>query len=122
MQRVVVILVSLCLLASGCMTLQGVPLPDKAGVPAAVKVGEQVEITTRSGETHRFKVTRVTEEAVEGAGVRVAYADMTSLQASRNDPAQTGVVLWIALGVVALIAAVYILKDAGELGAVAGTP
>lgn len=64
----------------------------------------------------------MTEEAVEGAGVRVAYADMTSLQASRNDPAQTGVVLWIALGVVALIAALYIVEHEDELGAVAGTP
>lgn len=36
MQRLVAALVSFCLLASGCMTLQGVPLPDKAGVPAAV--------------------------------------------------------------------------------------
>lgn len=119
MQRPLVIVVSMCLLGSGCMSLQGVPMPDKPGVPAAVLVGEHVEITTHSDGRHAFKVTRVSEDAIEGDGVRVAYADMTSLQARRTDPAQTGVVLWIALGVAALAAALYLLDHTDEFGTVA---
>jgi len=110
MQRSIAFVICVSFVLQGCSSLQGVQVPRTANERAAVKVGETVEVTTRTGTPQRFKVTEVTDDALVGKDVRVAYADMTSLQAMRADNAQTGVVLYIVGGVV-LVALVVVLID-----------
>jgi len=112
-QRAIALLIIATFLLTSCTSLQGVPLPgpDQPTATPAVKVGETVEVTTRGGETKRFKVTAVETDALVGDNVRVAYKDMTSLQVERSDPAQNGVVAWIVGGVLVTAAALIVLDN-----------
>jgi len=78
-------------------------VPQPGSGPAAVQVGDNVEVTTRAGQVHRFQVTEVTNDALVGKDVRIAYADTADLKAARQDQAKSRSVLWV-LGGVALLA------------------
>jgi hypothetical protein len=118
-QRVTALIVTLDFLLTACTSLQGVPLPgaDQPTATPAVNVGETVEVTTRAGETHRFKVTAVEADALVGEGVRVPYQDMTSLQAMRPDPAQNGLVAWVIGGILATALLIWAIDNADEAAA-----
>ena len=118
-QRAVALIVVLNFLLTACASLQGVPLPgpDQPTAVPAVKVGETVEVTTRAGETKRFKVTAVESDALVGKDVRVAYKDMTSLQVERSDGAKTGMVAWIVGGVVLTAGLIWAIDHLDEAGA-----
>jgi len=118
-QRAIALMIALNLILTACTSLQGVPLPgpDQPTAVPAVKVGETVEVTTRAGETKRFKVTAVESDALVGKDVRVAYKDMTSLQVERSDGAKTGMVAWIVGGVVLTAGLIWAIDHLDEAGA-----
>lgn len=74
-------------LASGCTSLQNVPLQhsDRSIAKPDVKVGESVVVTKNDGSKQKFTVTGVEDDALVGHNVRVAYADMSSLDVARSD-------------------------------------
>jgi len=109
-QRCVAAIITFCFFLTGCVSLQGVPMPPPGQKPA-VEVGEKVEVTTRDSRTLRFKVTAVEPDALVGKDVRVGYSEITSLQAERADAAQTGLIVWIVLGIVAVVAVAAIYAD-----------
>jgi hypothetical protein len=96
-------------LATGCASLQPVALDHSAGhvERPAVNVGESVVVKTTGGQTRKFTVTSVDDDALVGKGVRVPYADMTSLDVTRQGEHKmsTGVIVGIVVGVVALAVA-----------------
>ncbi|MEX0735078.1 MAG: hypothetical protein WDZ66_08570 [Steroidobacteraceae bacterium] len=57
-------------------------------------------MTTRAGQVHRFQVTEVTNEALVGKDMRIAYADISDLKAARKDESKSRSVLWVVGGVV----------------------
>ncbi|HEY4645746.1 MAG TPA: hypothetical protein VIH25_05645 [Steroidobacteraceae bacterium] len=120
-QRVIALIVTLNFILTACTSLQGVPLPgpDQPSATPAVKVGETVEVTTRAGEKLRFKVTSVETDALVGEEVRVAYADMASLQVERSDGARTGVAAWIVGGILLTAALIWAIDHLDEAGAAA---
>jgi hypothetical protein len=102
-------------LFTGCVSMRDVPLPAPGppGQTVAVKVGDKVQVQTKSGETFVFRVTAVESEALAGKSepvgkeMRVKYQDIASLQVERVDVARTslagvGTVL-IIVGVAALV-------------------
>jgi|SRR5882672_5880142 len=93
-------IITLVFALSACTSLQGVPMPAEPGKTPAVKVGEQVEVTNKKGETLKFRVTALEPDALVGKNVRVPYTDISILQVERTDPAQTGVTVWIVAGVI----------------------
>jgi hypothetical protein len=108
----VAILTGVNVLFTGCVSMRSVPLPV-SGQPTqtvAVKVGDKVQVQTRSGETFSFTVTAVESEALAGksepAGneVRVKYQDIAGLQVKEVDVARTAA--GVGVGVVVAIAAV----------------
>ena len=115
MRTFVAMLASACLVLGGCATFQGVPVPRQANERADVKVGETAEVTTRDGAKRQFKVSEVTDDALVGQGVRVAYADMTSLQVNRSDPSQTGVALYVVGGILVAVLVGYIVAHESEV-------
>jgi hypothetical protein len=102
--RLAIALVSaFCLFLQGCATMQPVQVPQTGSGPAAVQVGDTVELTTRAGREHRFPVTEVTDDALVGKDIRVAYADIADLKIASKDEAKSKSVMWV-LGGVALVA------------------
>ena len=105
--RLTTAITGLSLLVTGCVSLRSVPLPV-SGQPAAsvaVKVGDHVQVQTRSGETYQFEVTAVESDALIGKSRRVRYEDMAGLQVKHLDQLRTGVaVVGTTLGVLAVVA------------------
>jgi hypothetical protein len=107
LQRVVALVVLTTFLTTGCASLQPV-------APAAVQVGESVVLKTHSGETRKFKVTGVENDALVGENVRVPYADIASLDVRREGEhkMKPGVII----GIVAAAAALAVVLGSGGGG------
>ncbi len=96
-------------LATGCTSLQAVPLAQSSQGSARpnVEVGESVVVTKKDGAKQKFKVSAVNDDALVGQNVRVPYADMASLQVERSDGSHTKAILIGAaiVGAIAIAAA-----------------
>jgi hypothetical protein len=97
-------------LATGCASLQNVPLQhaDRSIAKPDVKVGESVVVTKNDGSKQKFTVTGVDDDALIGHSVRVPYADMTSLDVARSDGRHSnkGLIIGaVVLGAIAIAAA-----------------
>jgi uncharacterized lipoprotein YajG len=86
-KRAVALLTVAAFLTTGCTSLQNVPLTQRDQTIARpdVKVGESVIVTKKDGAKQKFTVTSVEDSALAGKNVRVAYADMASLDVQRSD-------------------------------------
>jgi len=109
-QRAIAVLCAVSFVLTSCYSLNPVLIPSGESPPAlpAVQVGDTVVVTTKKAtEKKTFVVTAVEADAVVGKGVRVAYADMTSLNVKRiRKGATTLAVVITALGILSIIAAV----------------
>jgi hypothetical protein len=96
-------------LTTGCASTQPVPVNQRAGhvERPAVNVGESVVVKTTGGQTRKFTVTSVEDDALVGKDVRVPFAEIASLDVSRPGAHKmsTGLIVGIVVGVVALAAA-----------------
>jgi hypothetical protein len=106
LRRAVALIAVTAFLTTGCASLQPVSLnhsADRIERPA-VNVGESVVVKTTSGQTRKFTVTSVENDALVGKGVRVPYAEMASLDVSRagEHKMSTGLIIGIVVGVAAL--------------------
>jgi hypothetical protein len=117
-QRALVFIVTASFTLTSCTSLQGVTLPsaERPSQLPAVKPGETVVLTTRSGQTQSFEVTAVEADALVGKNIRVPYADIATLNVRRFNSARTGIVA-IVVGAIALIAVlVAVIEDEGGFG------
>jgi hypothetical protein len=105
-RRAVALIAITAFLTTGCASLQPVALnhsADRIERPS-VNVGESVVIKTTSGQTRKFTVTSVEDDALVGKDVRVPYAQIASLDVSRagEHKMSTGLIVGIVVGVAAL--------------------
>lgn len=97
-------------LTTGCATTQPVALNHSGGhvERPSVNAGESVVVKTTSGQTRKFTVTAVEDDALVGKDVRVPYSEIASLDVARpgeHKKMSTGLIVGIVVGVVALAAA-----------------
>jgi hypothetical protein len=108
-RRAVSLVAVAAFLITGCASMQPIALNNSAGhvERPSVNVGESVVVKTKSGQTRKFTVTSVEDDALVGKDVRVPYSEMASLDVSRagEHKMNTGVIVGIVVGVVALAAA-----------------
>jgi hypothetical protein len=111
-RSIVAMLLGVSVLLSGCTTLRSVPVPapGQSSQTVSVKVGDKVEVQTKSGEKLAFTVTAIEPEALVGKAkeavneMRVRYQDIASLQVERVDKVRT---------TVAVVAIIVVLAGAG---------
>ena len=114
-RSLVALMTGVSVLFTGCVSMRSVPLPV-SGQPAqtvAVKVGDKVQVQTKSGETFVFKVTSVESDTLVGKvdplgkEVRIKYQDIASLQVERVDAVRTSLAgvetVLIIVGVATLV-------------------
>lgn len=109
-RRAIALIAATAFLTTGCASLQPVALNHSAGQVQrpSVNVGENVVVKTTSGQTKKFTVTAVEDDALVGQGVRVPYADMAKLDVARageHGKMSTGLIVGIVVGVAVLAAA-----------------
>ena len=90
----------------GCTTLQPLAI-NPSNLSNSLKPGDRVQIVTTRGEQMQFKVESVDENGLQGAGKRVAFSDIQSIDRKETDTMRTA---WVVIGVVA----------AGAIAAAAG--
>ena len=119
MQKGVVAMLAAAFLATGCTTLQNVPLAQsqQGSAKPGVEVGESVVVTKKDGAKQKFKVSAVNDDALVGQNVRVPYGDIASLQVERSDGSHTKAILIGA----AIVGAIAIAAAAGGGGGSGGS-
>jgi hypothetical protein len=102
-QRVIAVLTVASFLLTSCTTLQTVSIPSGESPPSlpGVKVGDTVVITTKAREKKKFAVTSIEADALVGRNVRVAYADMATLEVKRVDKGPTIAIVVVVVLVLA---------------------
>lgn len=105
-------------LATGCTSLQPVPMAQaqQGSARPNVEVGESVVVTKKDGAKEKFKVSAVNDDALVGQNVRVPYADIASLQVERSDGSHTKAILIGA----AIVGAIALAAAAGSSGGSGG--
>ena len=107
-QRVIAFVCVASFLVTSCTSLHRVSVPgsETSSTVPSVQVGDSVVVTTRAGEQKKFKVTAVEPEALAGKNVRVAYADMASLNVRQTSVGKTTLlVALVTLGVYMIVGA-----------------
>ena len=96
-RSIIALLLGMSVLFSGCVTMKSVPVPapGQSAEAVVVKVGDKVEVQTRTGEKYAFTITVIESDTLVGKTsssaqeVRVKFQDMASLQVAKVDPART---------------------------------
>ena len=103
MNKLIALLVSMAMLTTLSCTTRKVH-PIQTTLPQEkirdIKIGDTVKITTYSGEQYKFKVDRITKEAIEGEGNTVPLVEIEKVKKVRF----TGRRIAAALGIIALLA------------------
>jgi protein involved in polysaccharide export with SLBB domain len=106
-----VVLVLIVSLLSACATVEQLD-PSPEVLRSTLEVGDEVRITTVSGEEYEFTVESLDESSISGEGNVVSYADIAEIEAARVSDAESiaavavgGAALWyfIIAPLVALI-------------------
>lgn len=109
-RRAIALVAVTAFLTTGCASMQPVALTHSADGAArpSVNVGESVVVKTTSGQTRKFTVTSVEDDALVGKEVRVPYAQIASLEVSRpgEHKMSPGLIVGIVVGVAALALAI----------------
>lgn len=115
-KRAVALLTVAIFLTTGCTSLQTVPLEPGAGnTRPDIKAGESVVVTRKDGTRQKFTVLKVEDDALVGHNVRIAYADMSALEAQRADAGHGNKVLIIG-GILLGAAAIAVAASGGGGG------
>ncbi len=94
------VIVYACFAMLGCMTTQ--PLSaERTQLSQSLHPNDRVEIVTNGGQRLKFKVERIDENGLHGAGQDVAYDDIQSISLEKISAGRTALV---ALGAAAVAA------------------
>ena len=96
----VVIIMYSCFAVLGCMTTQPMSA-ERAQLSQTLHPKDRVEVVTKSGQTLKFKVEKIDDAGLHGAGQNVAFDDIESISREKIDAGRTSL---IALGVAAVAA------------------
>jgi hypothetical protein len=87
----------ICVALVGCTTMQPL-MVDSSRLSQALKRGDNVEIVTADGRQLQFAIDAVDDSGLQGAGQRVAYSDIKSINRKQVSAGRTALV---ALGIIA---------------------
>jgi hypothetical protein len=82
-QTIAIALLSLALF--GCAGHKQIEASSPDVVIQGVNVGDEVNINSKAGKHYRFVVTKITNKALYGEGVRVTYGEMSTVETKNKD-------------------------------------
>ena len=111
--RLISLLVSISLVVTASCTSKApaihTTLPQQK--VQGIKVGDTVKVTTHEGEEFKFKVERLTNEEIEGEGIKIALVDIATVKKVRF----TGTVIAITLVVIAMLVAIILISPGSDV-------
>ena len=94
---------------SSCTTIRPINETESRQLANELEIDDVVNVTTKSGDIYKFKIVRVTDEAIYGEEVRIMYEEIDSIDRKEFSAAKTGG-LWAGLSVVAVLAGLLAMK------------
>jgi hypothetical protein len=121
MKRLTVLVLTICLI--GCTTLQPVPgspaaLQQRIASGELLKRGDHVDIRTKDGRTHDFKVTSVGASTIDGKHESISIDQVAVVQKRQISAGKTV----LAVGLIIVVAAVVTACVVGGCRGSAGPP
>jgi hypothetical protein len=120
------LVLALCVSICACTTMRPVPVTGADGAPVEpkshtshVQVGDELKVTTRDGESHRIKVTSVSETAVDGTTRKDAHISIPTDEITAIKRKQVSVAKTAGLTAGTLVV-LYVLAAGAAFAAVAG--
>jgi hypothetical protein len=106
-------LLSLLLLLQGCTSMR--PLEHVEGhdkLIKQIKLGDEIDITTKSGDKFRINVTSITKDKIAGENKEIKFEDVSQIEVSRFDAVKTGATvtgftLYFVLSMVAILSLLF---------------
>jgi hypothetical protein len=71
----------------GCATWNSVQT-NGAAPPYGIKAGQWCSVKTTDGQTHKFKVTEITESSLIGEDIEVGFTDIASIEVKKRGTAK----------------------------------
>ncbi len=96
-----VIIMYSCFVVLGCTTTQPMTA-ERAQLSQTLHPNDRVEVVTKGGQTLKFKVEKIDDAGLHGAGQNVAFNDIESISRKKVDAGRTTL---LAVGVAAVAAA-----------------
>ena len=87
-----------CFAVLGCMTTQPMTV-ERVQLSQTLHTNDRVEVVTKGGQTLKFKVEKIDDAGLHGAGQNVAFDDIESISREKVDAGRTTL---LALGVAAV--------------------
>jgi hypothetical protein len=116
---------SACLVLAGCTTTRHVPFNQQTDEAPALKPGDTVRVTLKSGQVRRLKVAVAGHETLTGqdldaagnTSIQIALADVQTLEVRKVSSGKTvGLGLAIIAGIVAVLYALFFISCYSEYG------
>jgi hypothetical protein len=95
-----VIVMCACFAMLGCMTTQPMTA-ERTQLSQTLHPHDRVQVVTKSGQTLKFKVEKIDDAGLHGAGQNIAFDDIESISREKVDAGRTTL---LALGVAAVAA------------------
>lgn len=107
MLRLIVVLVSIVAF-TGCSTMRSINVTASPNALEDVRVGDQVLIRTKAGQSFDLKLTAIGEDALTGRDEtgklwKVPVAQIEDMSVKRISPAKTGGAALVGIGLVAVV-------------------
>jgi hypothetical protein len=81
----IIVIACLPLTLFACASNKQIEATSPDVVISGVNVGDEVSINSKAGKHYRFTVTKITNKALYGDGVRVTYAEMSTVETKNKD-------------------------------------
>jgi len=108
--KLISVLVAILILA-GCTTMKPVEmtadqLHDRISTGSVLNEGDMVKIVTIDGNTHKFRISAITEASIIGEDIEVPIADIVAIETKEFSGGKTallvaGSYLWVATAALA---------------------
>jgi len=123
LKTAVIALLGICLVLTGCTTTHYIPFNNlQANEAPALRPGDKVRVTLKSGQIRRLKIAAADAQTItgldldkahSGTSVQIALADVQTLQVQEFEGVRT---FWLVAAVVAIVAAGMYASAASGLG------
>lgn len=112
MRKLIVPLVTLTLLTSGCTSMQIIDTNSAAPLTSVVEIGDELRVTTRDDEVIELVVESVDNGSVTGDGKTIVLDQIQLLEIRRSSPGRT-----IVLVAVLTVAGLTAIASSGAIAA-----
>jgi hypothetical protein len=87
-----------------CKTTRTIFATQQKELVNQLKVGDRVQVTTYSGEQHRFRIVHLSKNAIEGKETKIAFSEINFIEKDEIDTKKTFIFVAIVVVIISVVA------------------